>query len=71
MVFVLICVVSVVSVLKRAVVWHRVGGIPLSEIHDAEVEVRIVLEHIENKLLARLSGEDQISLVLIAVCCGA
>ena len=48
MVFVLICVVSVVSILKRAVVWHRVGGIPLSEIHDTEVEVRIVLEHVEN-----------------------
>lgn len=48
MVFVLISVVSVVSVLKRAVVRHWVGSIPLSEIHDAEVEFRIVLEHIEN-----------------------
>ena len=68
MVFVLIRVVSVVSFVKRAVVWHWVGCISFSKIHDVEVEVRIVFEHIEDELLAGLSGEDKISLVLIALC---
>ena len=65
MVLVLRGVVSVVGILERAVVRDVINRVLRAQVHHLEAKGWIVFEHIEEKLLAMLSREHQVSLVVV------
>ena len=74
MVFLLLGPIFIVSRVESTVVWHRMVGLRISHVHDFKAESMLGIissEHVENQLLAGLSGIDQISLVVVETGCEA